>query len=69
MSEYLVVIEGSGDSFSAFAPDLPGCVAAADSTEEVEQLMAEAIALHIDSLRSHGEPVPKPQSAARYVAI
>lgn len=69
MSEYLVVIEGSGDSYSAFVPDLPGCVAAGDSLEEVERLMAEAIALHIESLRSHDEPVPKPQSAARYVAV
>lgn len=69
MNEYLVVIEGSGDSFSAFAPDLPGCVAAGDSAEEVEQLMAEAIAVHIESLRSHGESIPAPQSAARYVAI
>jgi predicted RNase H-like HicB family nuclease len=66
---YLIVIEGSGDSYSAFAPDLPGCAAAGESLEEVEHLMQEAIALHIESLRSHGEPVPEPQSAARYVAI
>jgi predicted RNase H-like HicB family nuclease len=66
---YLIVIEGSGDSYSAFAPDLPGCAAAGESLEEVERLMQEAIALHIESLRSHGEPVPEPQSAARYVAI
>lgn len=69
MSDYLVVIEGSGDSYSAFVPDLPGCVAAGDSPEEVERLIAEAIALHIESLRAHGDPVPEPQSAARYVAV
>jgi predicted RNase H-like HicB family nuclease len=69
MSEYLVVIEGSAGSYSAFVPDLPGCVAAGESPEEVERLMAEAIALHLESLRSHGEPVPEPLSAARYVAI
>jgi predicted RNase H-like HicB family nuclease len=68
MNEYLLVIEGSGDSFSAFAPDLRGCVAASNSPEEVEQPTAEAIALHIESLRSHGESIPEPQSAARYVA-
>lgn len=68
MSEYLVVIEGSGNSYSAFAPDLPGCVAAGDNPEEVERLMTKATPLHIESLRSHGEPVPQPQSAARYVA-
>jgi len=69
MSEYLVVIEGSAGSYSAFAPDLPGCVATGGSPEEVERLMAEAIGLHVESLRSHGETVPEPQSAARYVAI
>jgi predicted RNase H-like HicB family nuclease len=52
MSDYLVVIEGSGDSYSAYAPDLPGCVAAGKSVDEVERLMREAIALHIESLRA-----------------
>lgn len=69
MSDYLVIIEGSGDSYSAFVPDLPGCVAAGDSSEEVEQLIKDAIALHIESLRAHGEPIPQPQSAARYIAV
>lgn len=69
MSDYLVVIEGSGRSYSAFVPDLPGCVAAGETAEEVERLIAEAIALHVESLRAHGEPVPEPQSAARYVAV
>ena len=65
---YLVIIEGSGRSFSAYSPDLPGCIAAGESPEEVEQLMREAIPLHIESLRAHGEPVPHPQSSARYVS-
>ena len=69
MSDYLVIIEGSGDSYSAFVPDLPGCVAAGDSSEEVEQLIRDAIALHIESLRAHREPVPRPQIAARYIAV
>jgi predicted RNase H-like HicB family nuclease len=68
MSKYLVVIEGFGDTYSAFAPDLPGCVAAGESAEDVERLMTEAIGLHIESLRTNGEPVPEPQSAALYVA-
>ena len=67
MSAYLVVIEGEGDSFSAYAPDLPGCVAAGDTADEVRQLMHEAIPQHIDSLRSHGEPVPPPHSQVEYV--
>jgi predicted RNase H-like HicB family nuclease len=65
---YLVIIEGSGKSFSAYSPDLPGCVAAGESPEEVERLMREAIPLHIESLRAHGEAVPEPQSSARYVS-
>jgi len=49
VTEYLVVIEGGGDSWSAYVPDLPGCVSAGVSREEVEQLIREAIALHIES--------------------
>ena len=67
MSAYLVVIEGEGNSFSGYAPDLPGCVAAGDTAEAVRQLMHEAIPLHIESLRSHGEPVPVPRSQAEFV--
>ena len=67
MAEYLVVIEGSKDSYGAFVPDLPGCVAVGSTREEVERLIREAIPLHIESLRNHGEPVPEPTSEARYV--
>lgn len=67
MTAYLVVIEGEGDSFSGYAPDLPGCVAAGDSPEEVSQLMHEAIPLHLESLRAHGEPVPPPHTHVEYV--
>lgn len=67
MSAYLVVIEGEGDSYSVYAPDLPGCVAAGDTVDEVRELMHEAIPLHIDSLRTHGEPVPPPHTQVEYV--
>ena len=53
MTEYLVVIEGGGDSWSAYVPDLPGCVSAGVSREEVEQLIREAIAFHIESMGCH----------------
>jgi len=69
MTEYLIVIEGSGSSYSAFVPDLPGCVAAGVSVEEVERLIRDAIKLHIENLRAGGEPVPSPQSTASSVAI
>jgi predicted RNase H-like HicB family nuclease len=58
MSEYLVVIEGEGDSYLAYVPDLPGCIAAGDSREDVERLIREAIPLHVKRLRIHGEPIP-----------
>lgn len=67
MSGYAVIIEGDGDSYSAYAPDLPGCVAAASSIDETERLIREAIQLHIASLREHGEPVPVPMAAGTTV--
>ena len=65
---YAVVVEGSGGSYSAYSPDLPGCVAAGTTREEVERLMREAIALHIESLQSRGDPVPEPRTSA-YVTV
>jgi predicted RNase H-like HicB family nuclease len=67
MSAYLVVIEGEGESYSAYVPDLPGCVAAGDTRAEVTELMREAIPLHVESLRAHGEPVPPPHTQVEYV--
>jgi predicted RNase H-like HicB family nuclease len=59
--EYAVVIERAADgSYSAYVPDLPGCVACGDSADEARRLIREAVELHIESLRSHGEPVPAP---------
>jgi predicted RNase H-like HicB family nuclease len=69
VTNYLVIIEGADDSYSAYVPDLPGCVAAGDSVEEVEQLIREAIPLHIESLRAHGEPVPPSQTRASTVSV
>ena len=60
MAEYVVVIEQEGEAWGAYVPDLPGCVAVGESRDEVETLIAEAIPLHIASLREHGEPVPAP---------
>ncbi|MBJ7597634.1 MAG: type II toxin-antitoxin system HicB family antitoxin [Candidatus Dormibacteraeota bacterium] len=69
VSTYLVIIEGSGDSYSAYVPDLPGCVAAGNTVQEVEELIREAIPLHIESLRAHGEPVPEPEARASSVSV
>jgi len=59
--DYIAIVEKASDgSFSAYVPDLPGCVTCGDSYEEAEALIQEAVAIHLESLRSHGEPVPVP---------
>jgi predicted RNase H-like HicB family nuclease len=57
---FLVRIYRYGESYSALAPDVPGCIAAGDSVEEVRTLMAEALGLHLDLQVQHGEVVPLP---------
>ena len=59
-TEYLAVIEQDGDAWGAYVPDLPGCVAVGQSRDEVELLIAEAIPVHLASLRENGELVPAP---------
>ncbi len=67
--QYAIIVETGENTYSAYVPDLPGCVAAGDTLEEVMQLMQEAIAFHIESLREHGEPIPMPTSLARTIEI
>jgi predicted RNA binding protein YcfA (HicA-like mRNA interferase family)/predicted RNase H-like HicB family nuclease len=64
MSEYLVVIENEGNSWGAYVPDLPGVGVAGDSRDEVEQLIREAIELHLEGLREAGDPIPRPAAVA-----
>jgi predicted RNase H-like HicB family nuclease len=67
--QYLIVIEHAADSFSAYSPDLPGCVAAGDTREETLELMREAIAFHLEGLQEDGQPIPPATSTAEYVAV
>ena len=69
MSRYLIIIEDTATGFSAYAPDLPGCVATGATREEIEEEMHDAIEFHIEGLRLAGEPVPKPRSEASYCEI
>jgi len=69
MSRYLVIIEKTATGFSAYSPDLPGCVAAGGTREEVEKEMHDAIEFHIEGLRLAGEAVPQPQSQASYCEV
>jgi predicted RNase H-like HicB family nuclease len=69
VTEYTIIIEDAGSNFAAFAPDVPGCVAAADTIEQTRQLMQEALALHLEMLREMGEPVPAPHARAAVVHV
>ncbi|HEX9016591.1 MAG TPA: type II toxin-antitoxin system HicB family antitoxin [Chloroflexota bacterium] len=69
MYRFLVVIEKAGGNYSAYAPDLPGCVATGDTREDAERNMYEAIQMHVQGLLEDGLPVPSPESSAEYVAI
>jgi len=69
MYRFLIVIEKADGNYSAYSPDLPGCVATGASREEAEQNMYQAIEMHINGLREDGLPVPESTSFAEYVAI
>jgi predicted RNase H-like HicB family nuclease len=64
---YAVVIEKADGNYSAYVPDLPGCVATGPTVEEVERDIRDAIRFHIDGLKADGLPVPAPTSIAEYV--
>ena len=67
--KYMVVIEKGAASYGAHVPDLPGCVAAGKTREEVISLIREAIELHIEELRRSGEPVPPPSSVSEFIEV
>ncbi|MDN5871820.1 MAG: type II toxin-antitoxin system HicB family antitoxin [Nitrococcus sp.] len=67
--KYAIVIEKAEANFSAYVPDLPGCVATGATLEEVEQQIREAIEFHIDGMREDGEPIPPPNSHVEYVEV
>ncbi len=68
--KYMAVLEPAPDGgWNAYVPDLPGCVAVAETKEETEQLIREAIPLHIESLREEGEPIPEPGLFTRLIEV
>lgn len=69
MKKHLIVIEPIKTGFSAYSPDLPGCVSTGRTREEVEHNMREAIAFHLDGLREEGQAVPEPQTYSTYVEL
>ena len=64
---YAVVIEKTGENYSAYVPDLPGCIATGATVPEVETEIRDAIRFHIEGLKADGEPVPEPVTLAEYV--
>ena len=66
---YTIVIERAGTNFSAYVPDLPGCVATGSTAEEAEANIREAIAFHVEGLREDGLPIPPALSQVDYVEI
>lgn len=67
--KYLIVIEETEMGFSAYSPDLPGCVSTGKTLEETEHNMRDAIEFHIQGLRDEGYEIPKPLSRSSYVEV
>ncbi len=67
--KYLIIIETTETGYSAYSPDLPGCVATGATREETEQTMREAIEFHLEGLRLEGQPIPQPLSTSAYVEV
>ena len=66
---YLVVVEKGPQSFGAYVPDLPGCIAAGESRDEVLTLIREAIEFHLECLREDGNPIPSPSSSSEVIEV
>ena len=66
---YAVVIETAGSNYSAYVPDLPGCVATGMTLAETEQAIREAIEFHLEGMRDDGTPIPPPSSRVDYVEV
>jgi predicted RNase H-like HicB family nuclease len=66
---YAVVIEKGQRNYSAYVPDLPGCVSVGDTLDEVKAEIREAIAFHLEGMREDGTPIPPPSTRAEYVEV
>ena len=67
--KYLIIIEKTETGYSAYSPDLQGCIATGSTKREVEELMKEAIEFHIQGLKEEGYDIPVPQSYSHYVEV
>jgi len=69
MKRFLIIIEKAEGNYSAYSPDLPGCVATGKTKDQAAKNMHQAIKMHLDGLREDGLPIPRSQSSAEYVAV
>lgn len=67
MKRYAIIIEKAEGNYSAYVPDLPGCVATGSTVEETEQRIGKAIAFHLEGLREDGLTVPEPSTVCQYI--
>jgi predicted RNase H-like HicB family nuclease len=69
MKKYTVIYESGKHNWSAYVPDLPGCIATGKTRQDVERLIRESIEIHIEGLRSNGEEVPEPSVEAGTICV
>lgn len=67
--KYLAIIEKAENNYSAYVPDLPGCIAVGDTVEETEQMIKEAIEFHLEAMREDGLSIPQPTTEGNYVEV
>jgi predicted RNase H-like HicB family nuclease len=67
MNRYLIIIEQANGNYSAYSPDVPGCVATGATREEAEREMRKALQMHIDGIKEDGLPLPMPSASVGYV--
>lgn len=69
MKEYVAIFEWAGSNYSAYVPDLPGCISTGKTLEEIENNIKEAIELYIDTLREDGQPIPEPSLTVKTISV
>jgi predicted RNase H-like HicB family nuclease len=69
MKKFLMIVEENGRGFSAFSPDIVGCVATGNSRDEVEKAMLDAVKIHIEQLKKEGYNIPEPKSYSKIIEV
>jgi predicted RNase H-like HicB family nuclease len=69
MNKYAIIIEKANGNYSAYVPDVPGCIATGKSIEETRQKLIDALESHLELMREAGEPIPQPSTVTEYVEV